>query len=214
MVFLPEYAEQMRGWCPTKSALLLTFEALFEVFGRPSVGRFAQNKNRYTITAILFFIQACLTAVQSRMLSYWSFSVIVSLIGLVQGAAGGLFLTMVIDAVGVDLGRYAYSLQSAMSVFVSGIGTAFYGRIGDALNDDVTFELNCKNGTMIDEAGWAKNDQDYIFYLSAAFILLASALALLGSKLPQFSHNTEANNQDDNDDQREERTKLEEISSS
>ena len=31
MVFLPEYAEQMRGWCPTKSALLLTVEASAEV---------------------------------------------------------------------------------------------------------------------------------------------------------------------------------------
>merc|ERR1712178_596292 len=111
----------------------------------------AENRNRYKIVAVLFFIQATLTAVQSRMISYWSFSVIVCLIGLVQGASGGLFLTMIVDSVGVDLGRYAYSLQSALSVFVSGLGTQFYGVIGDALNGDIKFEPNCVNGTMIDE---------------------------------------------------------------
>ena len=104
------------------------------------------------------------------MMSYWSFGLIVGLIGLVQGAAGGLFLTMIIDAVGVDLGRYGYSLQSAMSVFVSGLGTQFYGVIGDALNGDVEFEVNCVNGTVVDEAFVGKHQQDYIFYLSAAFM--------------------------------------------
>jgi len=205
MVFLPEYAEQMRGWCPTKSALLLTVEASAEVFGRPSIGRFAQNRNRYTIVAVLFFIQACLTAVQPLMVSYWSFAVIVGCIGLVQGAAGGLFLTIIIDTVGVGLGRYGYSLQSALSVFVSGLGTQFYGVIGDALNGDFKFETNCANGTMIDTEFGAKHQQDYIFYLSAAFILLASALGLLGSKLAVFK-------EPNTDHDQEENTRLEEIS--
>ena len=140
------------------------------LFGRPSIGRFAQNRNRYTIVAVLFFIQASLTAVQPLMVSYWSFAVIVGCIGLVQGAAGGLFLTMIIDTVGVGLGRYGYSLQSALSVFVSGLGTQFYGVIGDGLNEAQTFETNCSNGTMIDKEFGARHQQDYIFYLSAAFM--------------------------------------------
>merc|ERR1712178_80881 len=117
---------------------------------RPIIGKISDKYSRYAMIGILFTIQSFLTIFLTSMDTYWAFVAIVSLMGMVQGGAGGLFMTAVVDAVGVTHARYAYSIENMCDVFVAGFATQMYGNIGDKFFRTEPLETTIefiKNGT-------------------------------------------------------------------
>lgn len=104
---------------------------------------------------------------------YWIFSLVVAGIGIVQGASGGLLLTTAIDSVGMELARDAYAMNSAINVFIAGLGTQMYGVIGDVLNSQSNFNSTVSSNITTNQPEIPNEislRQDYIFNLAAAFI--------------------------------------------
>jgi len=151
----------------TKSGWLLPIWGVCELLARPIVGKFA--KNRYLTISILFILQGILTILLTKADSYFKFCVVIGLMGGIQGGAGGLFLTASIDAVGVNLARYAYSVENTIDVFIAGLAVHMYGHFCDK--------------TKLDN----ENPQSTIFYIAGGFIFVSGLVSLIGCKMKKFN---------------------------
>jgi len=170
VTYLVIYAREVKGFEPMQASLLVTIWAVMELLCRPAVGHFANDKNRFTVIAVLFILQSVCTAVIPLVpaKNYVLFAALIGGIGCLQGGTGGLFMTAAIDAVGVNLARYAYSVENTIDVIVAGGVVHLYGSMVDKNEDQ-----------------W-NNPENKIFYYAATFILIASVISLIGSNMKQF----------------------------
>merc|ERR1711976_1037190 len=136
---------------------------------------------------LLFLIQSALTVSLTSMNAYWSFSAVISLMGIVQGGAGGLFMTAVVDAVGVTHARYAYSIENMCDVFVAGFATQMYGNIGDKFFRTEPLETTIefiKNGTFeVIDIEEERVELDYVYQIAGVCIFLAALMSYRGFAL-------------------------------
>lgn len=152
-----------------QAALLLTIEAVGEVFFRPTIGRIAEGRNLYFVLFLIFIVQGFLTFLQPYFTNYYLFSVIVFLIGGLQGGSGGLFMQVVTKSTNDQLARYAYSMSSTIGVFISGFATYTYGVFGDIV------------GRSESEIFGLKLSSNYVFFMAGVSSLVASLVCLYGS---------------------------------
>lgn len=184
MNYLVNYAEVIKNFEPVNAAFLVTYMCLAEMVARPIFGKISDKHSRYALIGGLFIIQSILTISITSMNTYWSFTAVVSLMGLVQGGAGGMFMTAVVDAVGVNHARYAYSIENMLDVFVCGFATQLYGNIGDKFFRTPPMQTTLefvKNGTftVIDE-GVEKVELDYVYHMAGVCIFIAGLLSYRG----------------------------------
>lgn len=170
-IYLVLYAEEKKPDLVENNMIgyILTAWAVCEFITRPVVGHLSNTRNRFAMISFLFAIQCLLTLLIPQVDSSLGFMALVCLIGSVQGGAGGLFMTAAIDAVGVELARYAYSVENAVDVIVSGGVVHMYGRMVD------------KSDPLV-----IKNPEDKIFYYASFFIFVASIVSFIGSKMKNF----------------------------
>ena len=150
-----------------QAANLLIFGAIAEILFRPTMGRIAQGKNLYFILGCVFILQSLLTFLQPYMPNYWSFSSVVFLIGALQGCSGGLFMQTVTDSTSTTFARHAYSVNSALGVFVAGFANQFYGKANDIFEEVEVIKLS----------------DNYLFYFSGLAVLMAAVICFRGSML-------------------------------
>lgn len=184
MNYMVNYAEVIKNFEPVNAAFLVTYMCLAEMVARPIFGKISDRYSRYALIGGLFIVQSVLTISVTSMNTYWSFTAVVSLMGLVQGGAGGMFMTAVVDAVGVNHARYAYSIENMLDVFVCGFATQLYGNIGDKFFRTPPMQTTLefvKNGTftVIDE-GVEKVELDYVYHMAGVCIFIAGILSYRG----------------------------------
>ena len=111
-----------------KTALLLTIMAAVEVFARPVFGRLCENKNRFGVAGICSLVMFCATVLSSFVRTYWAMACLTGVIGFFNGALGGLWMTIIVDAVGVDLARHGYSLTQIQNFIITIVTISIYGK--------------------------------------------------------------------------------------
>lgn len=104
---------------------------------------------------------------------------LIFIIGCLQGGAGGLFMTAVVDAVGVNLAKYAFGLENCLDVFVAGFATQAYGGIGDRFFKSEIVDKGEVVGEVV--------NLDYVFYTTGCCILIAGVVALFGARIEKMT---------------------------
>jgi len=111
-----------------KTALLLTIMAAVEIFARPVFGRLCENKNRFGVAGICSLVMFCATVLSGFITTYWAMACLTGVIGFFNGALGGLWMTIIVDAVGVDLARHGYSLTQIQNFIITIVTISIYGK--------------------------------------------------------------------------------------
>jgi len=111
-----------------KTALLLTIMAAVEIFARPIFGRLCENKNRFGVAGLCSLVLFLATVLSGFVETYWAMACLTGIIGLFNGALGGLWMTIIVDSVGVDLARHGYSLTQIQNFVITIVTISIYGK--------------------------------------------------------------------------------------